>query len=71
MVASSEGPISMCLHNAKRDHFILRPVPLAEGTRSWDPLTRRVSPASGARRGMAVFPLEYVKRVGRCGGSVP
>lgn len=71
MVASSEGPISMCLHNAKRDRFILRPVTLAEGTRSWDPLTGRLSPASSARRDVAVFPLEYVKRVGRRGGSVP
>ena len=61
----------MCLHNAKRDRFILRPVPLAEGTRSWDPLTGRLSPASGARRDMAVFPLEYVKGVGRRGGPVP
>ena len=41
MVASAEGPISMCLHNAKRDAYILRPLKLAtaEGERLWDPLT--------------------------------
>jgi len=41
MVASAEGPISMCLHNAKRDAYILRPLKLetAEGEGLWDPLT--------------------------------
>jgi hypothetical protein len=49
----------------------LRPVTLAEGTQSWDPLTGRLLPALGARRDVAVFPLEYVKRMGRRGGPVP
>lgn len=41
MVATGEGPISMCLHNAKRDHYILRPQPIATaaGERTWDPPT--------------------------------
>jgi molybdenum cofactor biosynthesis enzyme MoaA len=56
MVASSEGPISMCLHNAKRDRYILRPLPVAEGR--WEPLTGRVSRDPGARP----VPLRYVKR---------
>src|SRR5215470_18425208 len=44
--ATGEGPISMCLHNAKRDTFILRPVALGEGERQtlWDPLSGEVSP---------------------------
>jgi hypothetical protein len=38
MVATGEGPISMCLHNAKRDAYILKPVALSEGG-YWNPLT--------------------------------
>ncbi len=38
MVATQDGPISMCLHNAKRDSFILKPVAL-EGGGFWDPMT--------------------------------
>ncbi len=64
MVASREGPISMCLHNAKRDRYILQPVPVATGlgTRSWDPVTGRLSPDPGPRGNQAVFPLHYLKR---------
>jgi 7,8-dihydro-6-hydroxymethylpterin dimethyltransferase len=38
MVATGEGPLSMCMHNAKRDEYILRPVQLGEGA-IWQPLT--------------------------------
>lgn len=38
MVATQDGPISMCLHNAKRDAFILEPVRMADGRR-WVPAT--------------------------------
>jgi uncharacterized radical SAM superfamily Fe-S cluster-containing enzyme len=38
MVATNEGPISMCMHNAKRDHFILQPVKLQDA-KIWNPLT--------------------------------
>jgi molybdenum cofactor biosynthesis enzyme MoaA len=38
MVATQDGPISMCLHNAKRDSFILQPVALESGG-YWDPMT--------------------------------
>ena len=40
MAVTADGPISMCLHNAKRDSFILQPVKLktATGERLWDPL---------------------------------
>lgn len=49
MVATGEGPISMCLHNAKRDSFILKPVALSEGG-YWDPVTgqRTEQPAAAA-----------------------
>ncbi len=41
MVATGEGPISMCLHNARRDDFLLQATPVAEGTRIrfWNPVT--------------------------------
>ncbi|MGH9667654.1 MAG: radical SAM protein, partial [Bryobacteraceae bacterium] len=39
--ATAEGPISMCLHNAMRDAFILQPVRLnrAKADRFWNPLS--------------------------------
>ena len=39
-VATRDGPVSMCLHNAKRDAFILEPVPLRRADEEWlwDPL---------------------------------
>ena len=30
MVMTPDGPMSMCAHNAKRDEFILRPIPVPE-----------------------------------------
>jgi len=45
MVMTDDGPISMCEHNARRDEFILKPVPLARRTASraaWNPLTGRI-----------------------------
>ena len=41
MVATRDGPISMCLHNAKRDEFILKPIQAADG-QWWDPLTGKL-----------------------------
>ncbi|MEO6324289.1 MAG: radical SAM protein [Thermoanaerobaculia bacterium] len=55
MVATDQGFVSMCAHNAQRESFIRRPVEVetAEGVRVWDPLTgatvesvSRPSPAS-------------------------
>lgn len=37
---TAEGPISMCLHNAKRDAFILQPLRTGDGW--WQPLTGQV-----------------------------
>lgn len=42
MVATADGPVSMCVHNAKRDDFILKPFKVKEenGTETlYDPLT--------------------------------
>jgi molybdenum cofactor biosynthesis enzyme MoaA len=40
MVATADGPVSMCLHNAQRDSFILKPLRIVgeDGARLWDPL---------------------------------
>ena len=47
MVATHAGPISMCLHNAKRDAFILAPLQIGSAAehRRWDPLTGNVTTA--------------------------
>ena len=44
MVATPEGPLSMCLHNAKRDAYLLRPIALTSGERVlfWDPVSGRI-----------------------------
>lgn len=43
--ATGEGPVSMCLHNAKRDFFILHPVRIGEGEGGsfWDPFSGATS----------------------------
>ncbi len=45
-VMTEKGPISMCVHNAKRDDYVLAPVPLADGS--------FFEPLSGARTTRAV-----------------
>ena len=62
MAATKDGPVSMCLHNAVRDNFILDPVPLQkpDGEWFWNPLSgattrqripdRRASPGAQPRR---------------------
>lgn len=47
MVQTAEGPISMCLHNAKRDDFILQPLPVEGQAGQWQPLTGRIEAAPG------------------------
>jgi 7,8-dihydro-6-hydroxymethylpterin dimethyltransferase len=44
-VATAEGPICMCLHNARRDTFILQPVqvPHPDGDRYWNPLSGAIT----------------------------
>lgn len=44
MAATADGPVSMCLHNARRDDFVLAPVRMDVGaaTRFWNPVSGRV-----------------------------
>jgi len=43
MVATAQGPISMCLHNARRDDFVLKPIAQADGKLGfWNPLTGKM-----------------------------
>ena len=46
---TQEGPVSMCLHNARRDSFILQPVrvPTWAGDRYWQPLSGALSAKPG------------------------
>ncbi|MFN0160699.1 MAG: radical SAM protein [Burkholderiales bacterium] len=41
MVASGDGPVSMCVHNAKRDSYLLKPIAFGSGEslRFWNPLS--------------------------------
>lgn len=43
MAATQDGPASMCLHNAQRDRYILRPLEQtgSHGNGWWDPVTGR------------------------------
>lgn len=57
MVATVDGPVSMCLHNARRDSYILKPIRITTptGETIWNPLTgdgrpRRHVPPKGRRR---------------------
>jgi MoaA/NifB/PqqE/SkfB family radical SAM enzyme len=57
MAVTQHGPISMCLHNAKRDAFILSPVELRgpHGHQFWDPLSGQIT--SGQPTGTFGQPL--------------
>lgn len=66
MVASQDGPISMCLHNAKRDDYILRPIVVngVEGKRSWQPLSGQTSPiglVSEQSIDPKIYPIKLLK----------
>lgn len=45
MAMTQQGPMSMCLHNAKRDAFILAPIKLSGpgGERFWNPVSGKVT----------------------------
>jgi molybdenum cofactor biosynthesis enzyme MoaA len=51
MVATRDGPLSMCLHNAKRDELLLRPIEIgrAEKVRFWNPITGALTDEPPAR----------------------
>ena len=60
-VMTGEGPVSMCLHNARRDDYILAPVKL--GDRFWQPLTGETlpRPADGPVPDPLTYPIKRLK----------
>ena len=46
MVATKDGPLSMCMHNAKRDEYILAPLTMKseKGEKIWNPMTGAFDP---------------------------
>ena len=38
MVMTKEGPVSMCKHNANRDDYILQPIQIEDGGKTFYPL---------------------------------
>ncbi|MCH9046937.1 MAG: radical SAM protein [SAR324 cluster bacterium] len=70
MAATADGPLSMCVYNAKRDAHILKPLRIASDTghRTWNPLAGRL-PADGGKAAPppasaanpAALPLRYLK----------
>jgi hypothetical protein len=78
MVATRDGPLSMCLHNARRDEYLLRPIALGRPGAPvfWHPVTGRTSGAPPARvevqltrktaRGRTRAALEAAPAADRC-----
>jgi len=58
MVATADGPLSMCVHNAKRDAMITQKVPKVPGQTAWDPLAEH-------RRNIGLENMPYKKLKGR------
>jgi hypothetical protein len=50
MVMTAQGPISMCMHNAKRDEYILEPIKL-KSEKIWDPLSGKTEGCCGNIQG--------------------
>lgn len=63
MVETGEGPLSMCVHNARRDDFILKPFPLpgADDGAAWDPLAGRTAGVVSRSRDTWTFPLKKLR----------
>lgn len=55
MAMTAQGPVSMCLHNARRDSFILEPldVETGGGRRRWEPLSGFADAPARARKARA------------------
>lgn len=56
MAITRDGPVSMCVHNAKRDSYILQPVRQSDGT-LWHPLGRDLADAADTEH----LPLKKLK----------
>ena len=73
MVATGDGPLSMCVHNAKRDAYLLKPVPIVTGgaLRYWNPVSGefegsmprpvRVAHSRKTARGRAKVDLDHAR----------
>lgn len=66
MVATQDGPLSMCLHNAKRDDYILRPIPVegSNGGALWHPLIGKTALSAAdemQRIDPKIYPIKYLK----------
>ena len=61
MVATAQGPLSMCVHNAKRDSFVLAPLDLmtAQGKQRWEPL--RCAGSDKPDPTLAAIPLKWMR----------
>jgi hypothetical protein len=80
MVATRDGPISMCLNNAKRDKYLLLPIEVkAESTlRFWNPVTGKLQDTLPQKievrhtrknaRGRAKVRLDKQRKAGHKGG---
>ncbi len=58
MVATADGPLSMCVHNAKRDAMITQVVPQKQNQKAWDPLAQH-------RQNIGLENMPYKKLKGR------
>lgn len=66
MVATKDGPLSMCMHNAKRDEYILAPVTMKseKGEKIWNPMTGAFDPIPEGtvfQMDPALFPMKHAK----------
>jgi 7,8-dihydro-6-hydroxymethylpterin dimethyltransferase len=66
MVATQEGPMSMCLHNAKRDEYILKPLVIngSEGNRLWHPFTGTTMPKTETETYLVdthIYPIKLLR----------
>jgi pyruvate-formate lyase-activating enzyme len=64
MTMTRDGPVSMCMHNAKRDSFILQPIRFcAPGSAQyWQPLTGTVTESARAPKvAPETYPLKRLK----------
>ncbi|MGR3344393.1 MAG: radical SAM protein [Paracoccaceae bacterium] len=62
MVATNDGPLSMCVHNARRDHHIFAPVKISakNGDSWWDAATGKKTSAPG-QHSFGEIPFKLLK----------
>ena len=62
-----DGPVSMCMHNAKRDSFILQPIVMhtSEGRRYWQPLSGTLAREPAGAQPLDSRPADRKRAKGR------